>query len=210
MDLSSTHVHYPPSYTLPVLFCVLWTFIVLALLTRRGRSAGPVAAALVPLALFTAATCVGLINTTRGMAISGSGGRASVAAGIAESFGALYAAAFFMATVAVFAAIRLHRPFADRLTATLFAVLMIDIVAARVAAGTLAQMTWQSYVAAAGVITALLIAIIAVVWTVLVGRGRVNSRALPYGITIMLAVAVIAGVMVWQTIQQYRAIAMYG
>ena len=212
MELSSVHVHHTTTFTLFVLFCLFWPFIILSALPRRDRSAGPVAAALVPIALFTAEVWIGLIDTVRGMPLSGGWSRVVIAAGIAESFSALYAAAFFVAAVIVFTAIRLHRPFADRITATLFALLMIDIAVARIAVATLMSPPWWRYATAAiaGGIVALLIAIIAAVWTFRAGRGRVVSRALPYGITIMLAVAAIVGVIVWQTVQQYRAIAIYG
>jgi len=80
MDVSSLNVCPAPSTTVVLLITLLWL-----LLPPVWRSRSPLAAALVPLALKVGDAWLLVINTFRGMAISGSPSIAPIAAGLAEA-----------------------------------------------------------------------------------------------------------------------------
>lgn len=194
-----------------VLCCLFWPIAAASFLSPRSKSAGPIAAALVPLALSVGGMLIGLLRTLEGMAISGSGrGGAAAAAGIAEALAFLMTGACFAVIVIVVAAIRRHRPFVDRLTAVLFALLFAEVAGALFISATIASGMWQFYATLTGAGVAGVVALIAAVWTFLTGRGRVSSRPLPFGVWAIAVLCVVTGVIVWRWVLHYMAIARFG
>ena len=213
MDFSTATVCSTPSLTakLIILICLFWPFIAASFLSRRGTSAGPIAATLVPLALSVGGAFIGLHNTLRGLAISGSRpGGAAAAAGVAESLTFLTTGAFFAMIVLIVAAIRRHRPFVDRVTAVLFSMLIVEVAGALYMGATLANGRWQFYSSLAGAGVAGVIAIIAAVWMFLTGRRRVSSRLLPYGLPVLAVLCAVTSVIVWRWVQHFIVIAKFG
>ena len=192
-----------------VLICLFWPFLAASFLSRRETSAGPTAAVLVPLALSVGGMMWGLDRTLGGLAISRPPG-AAAAAGIAEAFAFSGTGALFALFVIIVAAIRRHRPFVDRLSVVLFALLAVEIALALFIGSTIGSGRWQFYACVTGAIAAGLIAVIAGVWTFLTGRGRVSSRPLPYAIPVVTLLCVVIGFIVWRSVQHYVAIAMFG
>jgi hypothetical protein len=209
MDMSVTSVCVTPSLVvkLIVLISFFWPFVAMSLLSRRGRSAGPAAAVLVPLALAASGVWFGLARVMRGMAISG-GGVQATAAGITEALSMLDQGGFFAVMLIVFAATRRHRPIVDRTTAALFTVLLVDVIGALFAAVMVANRPATFPLLIAGAIVGALIAMAAMIWTFLTGRGRVSSGPLPYGVPVVAITIVVMGVIVWQLSHGYAAFAM--
>lgn len=207
MSLMTVCVTPSPIARLIVLICFFWPFIALSLLSRRATSAGPVAAALVPLALSGTGVWFGLIRTMEGRSLIG-GGTAAVAAGIAEALTMLYMGGFFAILTIAFAAIRRHRPIVDRMTAALLALLILSLTGALFSAAAIANGAGNiSLFLAAAIVTAAL-AVAATIWTYLTGRGRAPSTPLPHGLPVATILIAVMGVVVWELAHGYIAIAM--
>lgn len=211
MEMEFTVIHSTPTTTakLVVLSCLFWPFVAASLMSQRGKSASPVAAALVSLAVSGAGAWLGLVRTLEGVAITG-GGTHSAAAGIAESLRMFFVGGCFALVVIVFAALRRHRPIVDRMTATLVAVLIVDVIGALFAAAMVSTRAVGFPVLIAGAIVAGVVAAVAIVWTFLTGRGRVSSSALPHGVTVVAILLAVIGVIVWELAHGYAAFAMSG
>lgn len=216
MEMTFTHVtvYYALSTKLIVLFDLLWPFIVAAWLPKRGKSAAPIAAALVPLALGAMDAWLGIQRSMWGMSVTGDGSHA-VAAGLAEALFFVVSGACFAMAVLLFAAIRRHRPFVDRMTATLFAIVFASVVGAHYVAMQLSQRAparplldaiYRSCVPAA--IVAGIVAFLAILWTFLTGRGRRSSAPIPYGLPISAAAFVALVAITWTIVDSYREFAM--
>jgi len=213
MDISLATDCSTPSFIakLIVLICLFWPFIAASFLSRRGTSAGPIAAALVPLALSVAGMLMGIVRVIEGMAFAGSPRLgAAVSAGIAEALGFTGIGAGFTLLVVIVAAIRRHRPYVDRLTATIFALLFAEVIAALFLVRSIANERWQLYAWLTGAVLAAIVAIVAAFWVFRTGRGRTTSQPIPYGITIFVIASVVIGVLVWQSVQHYALIARFG
>ena len=194
-----------PITKLLVLICFFWPFVAISFLPRRGKSAAPVVAALVPLALSSVDVWLGLMSVTRGMAITGVGERAT-AAGIADSLARLFIGGCFAIAVIVFAAIRRHRPIVDRMTAMLAAVFIVNVIGVLIAGAMIRQVIVAVLIA--GAIVAGIVAVAAIVWTFQTGRGRVTSAALPHGVAVVAILMVVIGVIVWELAHGYLTFAM--
>lgn len=204
MTWSSGSIHPALSTKLIVLFSLVWPFIVAAWLAKRGKSAAPVAAALVPIALGVADTWLHLANVT---AIDGSGPLVhAIAAGTAEALLTIFTGCCFALGVLLFAAIRRHRAFLDRTTAVLIAIVLLDVVGAFVMATDLRSLYASAAIAAAAV--AGIVAFLAILWTVLTGRGRRSSAPIPYGLPISAAAFVALVAITWTIVDSYREFAM--
>jgi hypothetical protein len=213
MELSSVHPYPSTAAQVTALFCLFWPILVAGLLRKREISAAPMAAMAAPLAFSLASVFDGLCNVMRGMAISGSGGRASVAAGAADALFMLATGTVSAVVVLIIALLRRHRPFLDRMTVFLFAVVLLGVIEAIVLVNWLGSgppQSWHFHLAVATTVLARLVAIAALVWSFLAGLGRITSRPIPYGVTAIASLWVIGGVIVWQIIQHHRDIAMHG
>ncbi|HEU4887026.1 MAG TPA: hypothetical protein VFV49_04005 [Thermoanaerobaculia bacterium] len=207
MSLMTVCVTPSPITQLIVLICFFWPFIAMSLLSRQGRSAGPVAAVLVPLGFFGAGTWLGLIRVMEVRALFG-GGSHAVAAGIAEALAMLYIGGFFAAAVIVFAAIRRHRPFVDRMTAALLTVLIASLTAALFSAAVISNGSGHLYLFLTAAIVTAVVAMVAMVWTYLTGRGRVPSAPIPHGVPVATVLIVVMGVVIWELAHGYTMFAM--
>jgi hypothetical protein len=190
-----------------ILACLFWPFIAASFLSRRSTSAGPMAAVLVPLALSVSGMLMGLYRALEGMSISG-GGRAAVSAGIAEALMFLRIGAFFAVIVLIVAAIRRHRPFVDRLTAALFALLVAETIGALFLAANIGKEPWQLHACLIGASIAALTAVVAAVWTFRTGRGRATSQPIPYAVIAFVATSILLGVFIREATVHYMMIAM--
>ena len=210
MDMSWSYgnVHHSPLYNWTLLFCVFWPFASFSFLSRRSATPAPIAAVLLTVALPTGLMWVGFINVVRGMAITGAGRGAAAAAGFAEALFAPLFSAFSIVVIAVSALIRRHRPVVDRVCAALAAGVIAELAGALLFPRYFSlSMAW---IAIAGAITSLLIAILAAVWLVLLTRGRVQPRAIPFGVSVVAASFAIMAVIVYQHARHYMFIAMHG
>jgi len=201
----------PPSHMaqLCVIISLFWPFLAASFLSRRGTSAGPIAAVLVPLALSVAGMLMGIVRAIEGMTIMGTPRiGAAVSAGIAEALGFTGIGAGCTVLVIIVAAIRRHRPYVDRLTATIFALLFAEVIAALFLVRSIANERWQFYAWLTGAAVAAIAAIVAAFWAFRTGRGRTTSQPIPYGITIFVIASVILGLFVRQEMLGYMWTAM--
>jgi hypothetical protein len=202
-------VYVPVIMRLIVLACFLWPFISVSFLARRATSAGPIPAALVPLALSVAGMFNGIHRTLEGMAMLGDTRvGAAVSAGLAEALAFPGIGAFFAVLVATVAAIRRHRAFVDRVTATIFVVLVAGTIGGICIAANLVREQLQFAACLTGAAIAAITAIVAAVWTFRTGRGRTTSRPIPYGVVAIVALSVILGLYLRQEVLHYAAIAI--
>ena len=207
MEFSSAHFHPSLAAQLVVLFCLFWPFVAVSLMAGRARSAAPVAAALAPLAVSGIGAWLGLADVAWARAITG-GGRASSAAGVAESLMMFFLGAFFALVVIVFAAFRRHRPIVDRMSAALVTLFLASWIGALISGAALIERTVPEAFPFAGAIVAGAVALAAIVWTFLTGRGRVSSAALPYGVPVAAILTTIMAVIVWELAHKYIDIAL--
>jgi hypothetical protein len=204
MDPSGMWVTPQPFAVAVRMFGLVWPFVVLGFLRSRGRSSVPLAAMIVPFAMATCGTWVGLINVLRGASISG-GGRASMAAGIAEALTMLIFGAFSASAVALVALIRRHRPVADRGVL----ILTVLIVANAVAAIVMTPAWPQVWI---GAWTALGIAVAAFVWLFAVACTIVAPHPHPlprYAVAVFASIAGVA-ILAWRHAEAFMHIARYG
>jgi len=110
--------------------------------------------------------------------------------------------------VIVFTALRRHRPIVDRMTALLVGVFLADWVGALFAGAVLVERTVPAALLIAGAIVAGAVALVAVVWTFLTGRGRVSTIALPHGVAVVAILVMVMSVIVWKLAHGYMDIAM--
>ena len=176
---------------LVVLFCLFWPFVAVSLMAGRARSAAPVAAALAPLAVSGIGAWLGLADVAWARAITG-GGRASSAAGVAESLMMFFLGAFFIAIV------RLN----------LLTLFLASWIGALISGAALIERTVPEAFPFAGAIVAGAVALAAIVWTFLTGRGRVSSAALPYGVPVAATLTTIMAAIVWELAHKYIDIAL--
>lgn len=207
-ELSTSCYVVPETVRVTVLFCMAWPIIAAALFRRHETSAGPMAAIAVPFALSVGLTWYGLYGTLFLVARYGKG--AATAAGITESFAPILLGFVTALAVLVAAALRRHRPFLDRTTAMLFALPLLGFIGALVFAKSLSRSAWTMGFSIAVSVIALIVAIAAVVWTLLTGRGRITTRPIPYGVTAITLLLIVTCGVAWQTAHHYRDLAMHG
>ena len=208
MDMSLTGIHSSPSaiVQLLVFFCLLWPFVTPGLFHRGEHSSAPVLAMLLPLTLAMGLMWVGLANVIRVMAISGSD--AATAAGIAEALVTPTAALFPIVLIAIFALMRRHRAALDHFSAAIAAGLLVELVAALLFSARIAPTQRNATLALVWAGSALVLAVLTTVRLVLVVRGRVALAPLRFGVTIATLSFAAAGVVLYQQVHRYMAIAI--
>lgn len=196
-------MHPMPFATAILALCLLWPLFVLGFLRTKTRSSAPLAAMILPFALAACGTWVGLINVVRGAEMVGSYTGAAMAAGVAEALMMLVFGAFAASAVALVALIRRHRPVADRGVLVLTALVVTNAVAAIVFAPAMP-------IAIVGAITALAIAVAAVVWLFAVARTIVTPHPLPRSAVVVFVSIVLVAIVAWQRVEAFVHIAQYG
>lgn len=191
-----------PLQRLVVMFCVFWPLLALGFLRTRGRSSEPLTSMLLPLAIASCGTWVGLIRMLHGAAISG-GGVNSMMAGSAEAVRTLVLGAVSSGAVALAALLRRHRPVADRGALILTTLTIANAVAALVFPPALPGATL-------GAIIALALALAAGVWLFVTARSIVVPQLLPRYTLIVFASIAIVGVLAWERVELLSRIAIYG
>lgn len=210
-NISTVYVQYGLVHYLVLIALLVWLLFAALFLRSRTRSAAPVAAMLVPFAVSLAGVWDGLSGTVRGMVVSGAG-NASASAGFAEALTSLRSSVVVAFVIAAVAAFRRYRPIFDRVTAVLFAVIALGVVAALLFARSIqdppAIGRAHEVTLVIGKIVSTLVALIAAVWTFLTGRSRITTRPLPRAFTIAALLVITAlGVAVHRAVQHYRDVA---
>jgi len=208
MDLSNMY-SCPPAYVRYIeLACLIWPFVAIGLLSKRTRSSALLLAMALPLAVTLAGTWMGIADSIRGMAISGSGGIASVAAGFAEALAMLGLGTLSALGVIVVALLRRHRPVADRVTTVLAFIVAADTIAVVLFLRFFTLRIAHLVFVGQGVAIAAAIAL--AVWLLLVARNVVHPRPLPMAASAILVCALVLGGVVWHHVRTYDHIARHG
>lgn len=200
MDLSHMWINELLAPKVTRIFCLLWPFVSIAFLRDRGRSFAPLTAMLVPLTVSACGMWLFLIEVMRGMALSGA--ERAFAAGFADAYELLFWGGFSALAVSAFALKKKHVPSADFGATAIAALLMINVV--------LALMVTPTRLVLLGAAFAIVLALGAFAWLWVVHRERVQLRAIPYGVTILVIAAVILGFVVQSRIDALRRVAMGG
>lgn len=209
-SISSVDHHIATSTWLAILFCLFWPFVTAALMPKRGRSQAPLAAMAAPLAVSMIAMWLGLFHTLQGLAISGAWPRAAAAAGVAEALSCMAIGGASAVFIALIALLRRHRAFAGRGVVMLYASLLVELTGALLLGASIGTSWSQVTVCIVGAIVAGIVAIVAVAYTWLAARGRISAAPLRFAVPLLAAVCGIAGIVVWQQVERYAAIASGG
>ncbi len=167
--------HHNPTLQLLVLFFFLWPFITLTFL-RRGKSPLPLLAMLLPFALASGMTWLGLARVIEVMAISG-GGPASTAAGIAEALIPPVLAAMPAFFVGVAALARRHRATVDHYVKVFALAIAAEVVSAVMFTASLQPDKRQFTLALAWSVTAAVIALAIAARMAWYHRSRSNESS---------------------------------
>ena len=119
-------VCHTTAYNVVALFCIVWPFLAMASVPRRGRSSAPLDAIFVALAVVACGLWLDLGDVVRGLPLSG--GRLESAG--YELRAASAVALWPIAWIALLALVLRHRPKVDSFVITLAVILAIHIVAA--------------------------------------------------------------------------------
>ena len=208
------YVCHSDEWNWTILACMFWPILAGGLLRRRETSAAPIAAVVVPLALSVALMWHGLFNAFRGMPRFGAQQFPWMAAGIADAFSVIDFGAFSALAVVIVTALCRHRPVLDRTTASLVAMILLGILAALaysqwLAMGGAVRMSHGYFLIAAAIVS-LLVAVAALGWTVLTGRGRISPRPIRYGVPAAALFLVVTYGLAWQSSQHYLDIVKQG
>lgn len=157
-------------------FVVTWPFVAAALMRSRARSAAPLVAMVVPIAVATACAFASLGLVLEDLSITGAAPHVA-APGVRMARSLIRNGVLNAVLVAIAAMLRHHAPALDRVFVMLAALLTIEIGVALWIGATIASAQWQLGASSAGMAAAALTAAAAIVRLILLRVRAVPSPA---------------------------------